>query len=371
MNMYTKFRNAIIRFLYKNILKPILFLFDPEDIHNLFLSTGNFLGKFSLTRWKTSKLFGYSNQNLSQEILGIKFENPIGLAAGFDKDCVLTEIIGSVGFGFEEIGSVTAKPYVGNPRPRLWRLPKSESLGVWFGLKNKSAKVIAGILSNRRSKFPVGVSVAMTNCQENLDIDTAIADYAQGFRVVEPYAAYITVNISCPNTSGGQPFVIPENYEKLMTELDKIETKKPIFVKISPDMSRESIDDFLEISSRHRIHGIICSNLTKRFEQSEIVDAIPPHGGLSGKVLYPKAMELLTYMYRKTHGKFVFVFCGGVFSVDDAYKAIRRGASLVQLITGMIFEGPQVISEINRGLAEKMSEDGFNDLTEVIGIDNR
>jgi dihydroorotate dehydrogenase len=136
-------------------------------------------------------------------------------------------------------------------------------------------------------------------------------------------------------------------------------------------MSRETTDDLLEISSRHRVNGMICSNLTKRFEISEINDPIPPHGGLSGKVVYPKAMDLLTYMYKKAGGKFTFIYCGGVFSADDAYKAIRQGATLIQMITGMIYEGPQVISEINRGLVERLNRDGFNSLDEVVGIDNR
>ncbi|MEI6843032.1 MAG: quinone-dependent dihydroorotate dehydrogenase [bacterium] len=370
MNTYYKYRNAVIHFLYTRVLKPILFLNDPENIHDSFLFVGTLLGKFSLTRWKTRMMFGYKNLMLNQNVLGITFANPVGLSAGFDKDGVLTDIIDSVGFGFAELGSVTAKPYEGNPRPRLWRLPKSKSLGVWYGLKNKSAGVLVKKLYGKKRRLPLGVSVAFTNCKENLDIDMAIADYVAGFGVVFGIADYITVNISCPNTSGGQPFVILENYDKLMTHLDKIETKKPIFVKISPDMSKEAIDEFLRISREHKVDGIICSNLTKRFEQKDVLDPIPPHGGLSGKMVFPKAMDLLSYMYKKEPTKFVYVFCGGIFSADDAYMAIRNGATLIQMITGMIFEGPQLISEINRGLSEKLSRDGFKNVSEAIGVDN-
>lgn len=371
MNMYYKCRNSVIHFFYVRLLKPILFLFDPEDIHDLFLKIGSFFGKFGLTRWKIKMLFGYKNTKLSQTVLGIKFENPIGLSAGFDKDIMITDIVSSVGFGFEEVGSVTARPYEGNPRPRLWRLPKTKSLGVWFGLKNQGAEILSNKLSQKIHRLPIGVNVAFTNCKENADITLAISDYVSGVRAMEKYADYLTVNLSCPNTSGGMPFLIPKNYDRLMVEIDKIETEKPIFVKINPDMSHAEIDVFLEISGKHRVHGIICSNLTKKFDASQIKDKIPPHGGLSGKLVYPKALDLLSYMYKKVGDKFVFVFCGGVFNADDAYKVIRQGATLVELITGMIFEGPQVISEINLGLANMLTRDGFKNISEAVGIDNK
>lgn len=371
MNWYYKSRNAVIHFFYKWLLKPILFLFDPEDIHDLFLKTGAFLGKFAITRWKTRLLFGYKNPRLQQTVLGIKFENPIGLSAGFDKDIMLTDIIDSVGFGFEEVGSVTARAYEGNPRPRLWRLPKAKSLGVWYGLKNTGAEVLSKKLAQKIHRLPIGVNVAFTNCKENADVFRAISDYVSAFIMMEKNADYMTVNLSCPNTSGGMPFLIPQNYDNLMTEIDKIKTDKPIFVKINPDMSHEEIDTFLDISGKHRVNGIICSNLTKNFDTTKIKDPIPPHGGLSGKLVFPKALDLLSYMYRRVGNKYVFIFVGGIFSSDDAYRAIRQGATLVELITGMIFEGPQVISEINRGLVECLTHDGFKNISEAVGVDNR
>src|SRR3989344_1300300 len=369
--LYYKYRNAVIHFVYTRFLKPVLFLFDPEDVHNHFIKVGSFLGKFTLTRWKTSLLFDYKNPKLNQNVLGIYFENPVGLSAGFDKDVELTDIIASVGFGFEEVGSVTAKPYLGNPRPRLWRLPKTKSLGVWYGLKNKGAEVLSKKLSQKIHILPIGVNIAFTNCKENLDISSAISDYVSGFKTMEKYADYLTVNLSCPNNSGGMPFIVADNFERLMTEIDKVETLKPIFVKISPDMSHEEIDTFLEICGRHKIQGIICTNLTKKFDMSQIKDPLPPHGGLSGKLVFPKALDLLSYMYKKVGNKFVFVFVGGIFSAEDAYKVIRQGATLVGLITGMIFEGPQVVSEINRGLVERMTSDGFKNISEVVGVDNK
>jgi dihydroorotate dehydrogenase len=370
MDFYYKLRNSVIHLIYTRILKPILFLFDPENVHDFFVASGSFFGRFAITRWKVRMLFGYKNSRLNQKILGINFINPIGLSAGFDKNIELTDIMDSVGFGFEEVGSVTAKAYIGNPRPRLWRLPKAQSLGVWYGLKNESAEVLSKRLAQKIHRLPIGVNIAFTNCKENQDISLAIADYVSGFLTMEKYTDYITINLSCPNTFSGIPFIIPENYEKLMTEIDKIQTNKPIFVKISPDMSHEDIDTFLEICGKHKIHGIICSNLTKKIDASKIKDKIPPNGGLSGKLVFPKALDLLSYMYKKVGGKYIFIFAGGIFSPDDAYRVIRQGATLVELITGMIFEGPQLISEINRGLVERMNRDGFKNISEVVGVDN-
>lgn len=371
MSRYVKYRNRLLSALYKGILKPVLFLLDPEDIHDFFVRFGAFLGKFSPIRWKISKLFDYRNEKLRQKILGIDFRNPVGLAAGFDKDIELTDIISSLGFGFEEVGSITAKACDGNPRPRLWRLPKTKSLGVWYGLKNKGAKILSKKLANKIHQLPIGVNIAFTNCKENLDIPSAISDYVAGIQVMEKYADYITVNLSCPNTLGGIPFIMPESYGKLMVEIDKNPTNKPFFVKISPDMTHQEIDKFLEITGRHRVHGIICTNLSKEYDQKEIKDPIPPQGGLSGRVVFPKALDLLSYMYKKVGNKYIFIFCGGIFSADDAYRVIKQGASLIELITGMIFEGPQIVSEINRGLVEKITRDGFKNISEALGVENK
>src|SRR3989344_6109614 len=165
-------RNYIIEKKYKLILKPIFFKFDPEATHDFATAVGRLLGKFYITQKITSWLFDYKNSTLEQKVLGINFKNPIGLSAGFDKDMQLTDIISYVGFGFEEVGSVTAKPYAGNPRPRLWRLPKTKSLGVWYGLKNKGVEILTKKLGKKIHHLPIGVNIAFTNCKENLNIDT-------------------------------------------------------------------------------------------------------------------------------------------------------------------------------------------------------
>ena len=379
-NKATFYRNKAIHGVYKYALKPIFFQQDPEVVHDRMTRVGAVLGKYSFGRAITRGLFNYESEMLAQNIFGIDFKNPIGLSAGFDKNAELTDILPSVGFGFAEIGSITGEKCEGNPKPRLWRLPKSESLVVWYGLKNDGCEAIAQKLKNKQFKIPIGVSVAMTNCIDNLVLDNGAKDFAKAFEVMEPIGDYITVNISCPNAEGGQSFVDPLKLDYLFTILDKIPTKKPIFVKIPPDLSRTEIDAILDVIHRHRIDGIVSTNLTKKRDnpkiKAKIMDEnLPKVGGISGKVVKEMSDETLAYLFkkeseRKEGKKLVLIASGGVFTAEDAYIKIRLGASLVQMITGMIFEGPQVISEINRGLVDLLKKDGFTNISQAIGVDD-
>lgn len=365
------YRNKVIHSLYSSILKPVFFHNDPERVHDQMTRVGVRLGANPLGRAITSGLFNYENESLRQNILGIDFKNPIGLSAGFDKDGELTDIIPSVGFGFAEVGSVTGEKCFGNPQPRLWRLPKSKGLVVYYGLKNKGCDTISKRLRDKKFAIPVGISVAMTNCDENLIMKNAIKDFAKAFKVMEPVATYITVNISCPNTSGGQPFIAPHKLDYLLDILDEVPTKKPVFVKISPDLTHQETDAMLDVLRKHRVQGIICSNLTKKRENPAIADeGVPAVGGISGKVVQGLANDMLAYIYKKEGKRFVLIGSGGVFTAEDAYKKIRLGASLVQMVTGMIFEGPQVVSEINQGLVKLLKRDGFTNISQAIGADN-
>jgi dihydroorotate dehydrogenase len=372
-DLITKWRNAALHTGYVGLLKPVFFRSDPEAVHDRMTRVGKTLGHFAAGRSLSSALFGYKNNTLSQNILGITFSNPVGLSAGFDKNAELTDILPSVGFGFIEVGSITGNPCEGNPKPRLWRLPQSKSLVVWYGLKNEGCEAIAERLKNKAFAIPTGMSVAMTNCTENMDIEKGIADFAKAFKVMEPIGDYITVNISCPNTVGGQPFIDPQNFGKLFNVLDEVPTTKPVFIKFSPDLTETELDTLLDIADNHRIHGIVCTNLTKKRDGNQkIKDAnIPRVGGMSGKVVQDLSNNMLAHIYKREGKRFILVGCGGVFTAEDAYKKIRLGASLIQMITGMIYEGPQVISEINRGLTELLKRDGFTNISEAIGADNK
>ena len=363
-----RIRNTVIHRLYVSLLKPFFFARDPEAVHDRMIRSGIWLGKSSFRRVCTSLFFGYRNKFLQQEVCGIPFANPVGLSAGFDKNGELADIFPAVGFGFAEIGSITGLPCAGNEGTRLWRLPKSKGLVVYYGLKNDGADVIAERLSKKKFAIPIGLSVASTNCVQNTDIDRAIDDMAHAFRTIEPLASYITVNISCPNTQTGQPFLKPENFEKLFIVLDQIPTTKPIFIKLSPDLLEGDLEMLLKIADSHRIQGIICANLTKRRDEKCLFDSVIPEvGGISGKVVQASADKLLSYIYQQYRERFVLVGCGGVFCAKDAYEKICHGASLVQMITGMIYEGPQVVSEINRELVRLAKADGFSCIGEAIG----
>jgi len=365
-------RNKAFRFFYKNLLQPLFFQFDPETVHDRMGFFGEFLGIFSLTRNITSSLFNYSDKKLEQDILGIKFKNPVGLGAGFDKNAQLINILPSVGFGFAEVGSITGEPCEGNPKPRLWRLKKSRGFLVWYGLKNDGCEVISEKLKSKKFEIPIGTNIAKTNSPNTVETDMGIADYIKAFKEFTEIGAYFTINISCPNAYGELPFTDSGRLDKLLDKIDRIATKKPIFLKLSPDLPKSEIDKIIMVCSRHRVHGFVLTNLTKNRTNRKVLDKVlSAEGGMSGKIVENLSNELISYIFQKTNGKYVIIGLGGVFSAQDAYKKIMLGASLVALISGMIYEGPQVISEINIGLVKLLERDGYSNISQAIGADNK
>jgi len=265
----------------------------------------------------------------------------------------------TVGFGFEEVGSITGLECAGNPKPRLWRHIDKQSLRVYYGLKNDGAEVIAKRLKNKKFKFPIGISIAKTNCAETVDTAAAIADYKKAMLAFDDIGDYLTINISCPNTFGGQPFTDPVRFEALLKGLLTSIDHKPVFIKLSPDLSKNELLKLLDIAERYTVDGVICSNLTKEHSEGQ--------GGLSGKVVAEKSLKIIKIIRKYYGDRFVIVAVGGIFNADDAYRAIKAGASLIQLITGMIFGGPQTISEINVGLVERLKADGYLNISEAVG----
>ncbi len=363
----------MFRFIYKILLKPVFFLFDPENVHDLVTEFGMFLGKFHITRKIVRALFYFEHPMLEQKIAGINFKNPIGLAAGFDKDANLTQIIPEIGFGFEEIGSVTGEPCAGNSGQRLWRLKKSKSLMVYYGLKNQGAEKISGKLKKMKFARVLGVSIAKTNNQETVEESAGIKDYAKAYETFrkENIGDYFTINISCPNTFGGEPFTDPEKLDRLLANIKDIESKypnpTPIFLKLPAELPLETVGKILDISTKYKITGLVCTNLAKNRSNPNIKEKAPDVGGMSGKIVRDLSDNLIKYIYTKTKDQFVIVGCGGIFSAKDAYRKIKNGASLLQLITGMIFEGPQLISEIKIGLVELLKKDGYRNISEAVG----
>ncbi|PJE77052.1 quinone-dependent dihydroorotate dehydrogenase [Candidatus Uhrbacteria bacterium CG10_big_fil_rev_8_21_14_0_10_48_16] len=368
------FATNIQRWGYQHVLKPFFFRCDPEWTHDQVCEVGERFGRSRLARGMAQKLCAFQDDSLHQEILGIHFSNPIGLTEGFDKNARLTQILPSIGFGYEIVGSVTAQACKGNAKPRLWRLPKSKGLVVYYGLMNDGGEAIRSRLSTKTFAMPIGISIAKTNCPGTVETQSGIEDYVQGFTTMRDTGDFFVINISCPNAFGGEPFSDPKRLEALLSRLDGIETSKPIFIKSAVDLTIEELDALIAVMDRHRVHGIILSNLTKQYGRREIVqDEIQPHmkGGISGRPTYEASNTLIAHTYLEAGDRYVIIGVGGVFTAEDAYEKIRQGASLVQLATGMIFEGPQLIGELNRGLAQLLHRDGFNSISEVVGSAHR
>ncbi|PIT86222.1 MAG: quinone-dependent dihydroorotate dehydrogenase [Candidatus Magasanikbacteria bacterium CG10_big_fil_rev_8_21_14_0_10_43_6] len=366
-------RNRAIRLVYQYILKPIFFRIDPEITHDRMTRVGMFLGKRPFTRFLIRACLSSPHSNmLSQRIAGIHFANPIGLAAGFDKNGVLPSVLAAVGFGYAEIGSVTGDPCKGNAKPRLWRLIQSRGLVVYYGLVNDGAERVARRLMYKTYHLPLGMSIAKTNSPHTVPLSAGIADYIKAYTALEHIGSYDTLNISCPNAFGGEPFTDPYNLRALLQAIEPVRNTKPLFLKLSPDLSPKKVNTLVEIAVQYNVDGFICSNLTKRKKNPKIQEqTVPRHGGISGQPVKHLSNTLIRQIYKKTHGKKIIIGCGGIATAEDAYEKIRAGASLVQLITGMIFEGPQLISEIQLGLTHLLHKDGFTHISEAVGAEHR
>lgn len=357
--------------LYQKVLRPVLFKFDAEKVHNFVISFGNKISNYQLAKSLIKKLYYYENERLNLNRFNINFKNPIGLAAGFDKNALLTRVIPYFGFGFMEVGSITAKKCEGNPKPRLFRLPEDKSIVVNYGLYNDGAVSISKHLHNKKFLIPTGISIAKTN-DKNITGENAIKDYCKSFKLFKSIGSYTTINISCPNAENGTTFCEDSLLlEKLLIEINKIETKKPSLLKISPDINEEQLIKIIKLTKKYNIGGLIISNLSKNRGKLKlktkkyIVNSYL--GGISGKPIQEISNNLLKKTYTLSKGKISIIGCGGIFNAEDAYKKLKLGASLVQLLTGMIYQGPGIVKEINQGLITLMKKDGFNDINEVIG----
>lgn len=368
MRTFSYIRGKCFHFGYTKLVKPLFFRLPPERIHIRMIRFGHRLGRSGFGRRLTAACFSYQHPALKQTLAGIDFRNPIGLAAGFDKQAELLNLLGPLGFGFAEIGSITAWPYAGNPEPRLWRLPRVKSLIVNYGLSGPGASVMVKRLMASRATIPLGISIARSNVPETSSVTAGVNDYVQGFNQLKDSGQYITLNISCPNTCGGEPFHRPQQLRQLLQALPLSQTEQPVFLKISPDLTDVTVEAIVELALQHNLAGIIAGNLTK---DRTVVAGQPnlPPGGLSGKPTWIKSNHLIAKLYRLSGGKLIIIGCGGVFSAEDAYTKIRLGAALIQLVTGLIYEGPQLIGQINEGLVALLKRDGFTNISQAIGAD--
>ncbi len=370
-------RLDIIAFFYQNIMKPVLFLLDPEFIHNIMVARGELIGKTFIKHILNWKL-NYSSPKLKQKIAGINFSGPVGLAAGFDYEARLTQALYSLGFGFQTVGTITSLPYEGNPYPRLGRLPKSRSLMVNKGFKNPGAENITQKLNKLNFNIPLGISIGGSNNENIENINQAIEDVKQSFRLFEKSKiknSYYELNISCPNLINTNiDFYKPKNLNQLLQSIKRLKLKKPVFIKMPISITDKEFISLLAVIEKFKfVKGVIIGNLlkdrkNKLLDQQEVKKF--KVGNFSGKPCEPRSNELIKLTFRKYGSRLVIIGCGGIFNGQDAYKKITLGASLVQLITGMIYQGPQVISQINMELEELLKKDGYYNIREAIGIDN-
>jgi len=375
-------RNLILRILFR-VMRPMIFLMDPEQAHYSMKRIGVFLGSNYITKAFTSLLFDYGHKSLNVEVDGIQYRNPIGLSAGFDKDGELTKIYPNLGFGLAELGSITGEICPGNPGKRLFRMVKSKSIVVWYGLNNMGAEKLSARLEGQKfGRLRVGINAALSNMSSEFDLDSSIADYLKTMTLFKDIGDYYTVNISCPNTQEGEPFVDRASLDALLTAINihiRPITNKPIYVKLAADMSIDEIDTIVDACVEHKMEGVVCTNLAKpkyntehRPEEYPTTKGLLPagKGAMSGLPLQRISTNVVRHVYRRTRGKLTIIGVGGIFNARDAYEKITSGASLCHMITTMIFDGPQNINEINRGLVKLLKADGFSTIAEAVGSRN-
>ena len=370
-----KIITELTRIGYAYIAKPILFRLHPDDVHRRLIFFGSSIQRIPLLN-DLPKLWRYTNDRyLSQTIEGVTFRNPVGVSAGFDKNIQLPVLLKAVGFGFMIGGSVTYRECAGNEGRWYYRLPKTQSLVIHAGLPNQGAlRIDARIrryIKTIFDDFPLSVSIAKTNSRKAATDDEAVKDYICSLRLFDTNdrPSIFEINISCPNTYGGEPFTTPDRLEKLLSHIDAAAVSRPVFLKMPTDLSFPAFDALLDVILRHHIQGVTISNLYKDRRTAQLNDPLPDSipGNLSGRPCRTVSTELIRRTYRKCGGRLVIIGVGGVFTAQDAYDKIKAGAHLIALVTGMIFEGPQLVGEINRELVALLKKDGFNNITDAVG----
>ena len=340
------------------ILINLLRQFNPETAHNI---------SIKLLKHAPILLNAYKDKSLELDIAGLKFTNPIGMAAGFDKNAEVFNSLAKIGFGFIECGTVTLKPQFGNPKPRVFRYIEEEAIINRLGFNNKGVNNFLSNISNRNNFYsPLGINIG-----PNKDSNNFVDDYVNLINHVHDYADYITINISSPNTENLRKLQNKNELEELIRSVvssikDK-DKQKPIFIKINPDENVESYKDIIDLVSKYSISGLVISNTSIQRNSNLTNEMQNETGGLSGKPLFNQANKILESIYRETQGSIILIGVGGVSSGHDAYQKIKLGASLVQLYSAFAFQGPSLINRINKELVQLVKKDGFNSISEAIG----
>lgn len=337
--------------MYRYLIRPIFFLLSPEKAHRLVTDAIWFLMKIPGVRMLIESFFVIKDPRLERKLFGLKFPNPVGLAAGFDKDADFYGEFSSLGFGFIEIGTITPKAQPGNPKPRMFRLTEDQGLVNRMGFNNGGVEVAKLHLKNRDRNIIIGGNIGRNKLTPN---EEAVDDYLFCFRELHPYVDYFVVNVSSPNTPDLRELQDKEPLLRILTALRKENSKipipRPILLKIAPDLTNEQLDDIIEIISETGIDGVVATNTTITRENLKTskskIDKIGI-GGLSGRPIRARSTEVIRYLHEKGGGAFPIIGVGGIHSAEDAMEKLRAGAGLLQIYTGFIYEGPGLIKEIN------------------------
>ncbi|MFD0963937.1 quinone-dependent dihydroorotate dehydrogenase [Pseudofulvibacter geojedonensis] len=344
--------------MYKSIIRPIFFAFDPEKIHHFTFSFIKILSKLPFASSVIKGMYQINDPRLEREVFGLKFKNPVGLAAGFDKEAKLYNELGNFGFGFIEIGTITPKGQIGNPKKRLFRLKEDQGIINRMGFNNKGLESAIENLKKRNTDLIIGGNIGKNTLTKPEDYT---ADYEACFKALHPYVDYFVVNVSCPNV-GSHAKLQDKGYllELLggLKELNNKETiQKPIVLKIAPDLNNQQLDEIVEVVEETNIDGVIASNTSVNREglkaTKEQLEAIG-NGGLSGKPITERSTRVIKYLADKSNRSFPIIGVGGIHSAQDAIDKIKAGATLVQVYTGFIYEGPKLIKDINKEILKSL-----------------
>ena len=344
--------------MYKLLIKPIFFLFSPEKIHHFVFSSIKLFFGIPGVKFIVNKCYNIEDKRLEKTVFGLTFSNPIGLAAGFDKDGKLFNELAAFGFGFIEVGTVTPKAQDGNPTPRLFRLPEDDGLINRMGFNNGGVDALICRLTKRKTNVIIGGNIGKNKLTPN---EQAVEDYIICFNALFPFVDYFVVNVSSPNTPNLRELQDKEPLTKLLLTLtlenEKQPVRKPILLKIAPDLTEGQLLDIIEIIKESKIDGVIATNTTISRENlvtsPSQIESIGM-GGLSGKPVKDRSTEVIRFLAEKSNKAFPIIGVGGVFTAEDALEKLEAGADLIQVYTGFIYEGPSIVKKINKELLRRM-----------------
>lgn len=369
-----------MNWFYRHVLRPSLFTQKAEDIHDRTMRALGFASRYEFICGAMRSFLGA--QDLPVELFGLEFPNPVGLAAGMDKTAAAVPAWEAMGFGFTELGAATWHAQPGNPQPRVFRAIPEEAIVNRMGFNNPGAEAIVEKISEWRKvgrwpKHPVGINLGKSKITP---LEKAAEDYASSFRVLREHLDFFVVNVSSPNTPNLRQLQDRKALDEIFAALQEVQSpksvagQKPILVKVAPDLTFEALDEILELVGPRNIAGIVATNTTISRPQSNdpaVQKVYGETGGLSGRPLRARATEVVQHLYRQTRGSVPIIGVGGIFTAEDAWEKIAAGASLIQVYTGLVYEGPTIAKQIVRGLVERLESRGMKSLREAVGCETK